>query len=520
MGVVSRVLKESSVDCILNINQGNFTEQNIDTKIELTLSTGGNIDYRIGDKPFTSTCDYMKSCQYACSPVAKIKEQDVTMGTFNETFILMNVENIIRIVKSAFKERHYYTKEDLTHFINRIKIYSELQINFALTQMINDKNEYISDYYGKYGNLINIGDYYLFQPVELNDKTIRIFERSTPIPFKRDKINVKVLEKVGLSDRRGEKEKESNASGEYENVKNIISSISYAYNLAINTSLSKKIKNDIADAQDPVLTLISGAIPMISRDRIWYIYCNEMINVIERVIGLDEIHSYIFIHIMDRLTFSEMNSLIINLNRIEQISKKIKGEAGLKTKIAYEEAKYAADVYAPTCAKNILKYFSQFVTKIQGDSGAYLFVPLKDGSASASKGVSIYYKKNQVDEWGAFNQSELTSDERNGLTSKFKIDKTSFAQFMGFSQSVKDGVAFKIKENQNRGSVCSASPTKKRTLQDILQQYNFKQPVEVPQNLTQITYCILQEIILHYYNDIKLNDKRWNLNMVEAVYSV
>ena len=99
-------------------------------------------------------------------------------------------------------------------------------LNFACKQQIDDKNEYISDYYGKYGNLINIGDYYLFQPVELNDKTISIFERSTPIPFKRDKINVKVLEKVGLSERRGEKEKEENTSGEYENVKNIISSIS------------------------------------------------------------------------------------------------------------------------------------------------------------------------------------------------------------------------------------------------------------------------------------------------------
>jgi len=133
----------------------------------------------------------------------------------------------------------------------------------------------------------------------------------------------------------------------------------------------------------------------------------------------------------------------------------------------------------------------------------------------------MYYKKNKIDEWSALNQSELTSDERNGLTSKFKIDKTSFANIMGFSQSLKDGsVAFKIKENQNRGSVCSASPTKKRTLQDILQQYEFKQPIEIPQNLTQITYCILQEIILCYYNDIKLNDKRWNLTMVEAVYSV
>ena len=521
MGVVSRVLKESSVDCILNINQGNFTEENINTEIELTLSTGGNINYRIGDKPFTSTCDYMKSCQYACTPGAKIKEEDVKMGTFNETFILMNVENIIRIIKSAFKERHFYTKVDLIHFINRIKMYSELQINFALTQMINDKNEYISDYYGKYGNLINIGEYYLFQPVELNDKTVSVFERSTPIPFKRDKINVKVSEKAAVlekseSERRGEKEERT--SREYENVKNIIWNISYTYNLAINTTFSKKIKNDIADAQDPKIN--SGAIPMISRDRIWYIYCNEMINVIERAIDLDEIHSYIFIHIMDRLTFSEMNSLIINLNQIEQISKKINDEANLKK----EEAKYAACVYAPTCAKNILKYFSQFVTIIQGDkddTGEYLFVPLKDASPSpASKDVSMYYKKNKIDEWSALNQSELTSDERNGLTSKFKIDKTSFAQFVGFSQSIKDGVAFKIKENQNRGSVCSASPTKKRTLQDILQQYKFEQPIEIPQNLTQITYCILQEIILCYYNDIKLNDKRWNLNMIEAVYSI
>jgi hypothetical protein len=525
MGMVSRVLKESSVDCILNINQGSFTEENIDTEIELLLSTGANIVYRIGDKPFTSTCDYMKSCQYGCTPGAKIKEQDVNMGTFNETFILMNVENIIRIIKSAFKERHFYTKVDLIHFINRIKTYSELQINFALTQMINDKNEYISDYYGKYGNLINIGDYYLFQPVELNDKTISVFERSTPIPFKRDKINVKVtqseksskLGKKGDGERRGEKEDKSR---EYDNVKNIISSISYTYNLAINTSLSKKIKNDIADAQDPALKLISGTIPMISRDRIWYIYCNEMINVIERVLDLDDVYSYIFIHIMDRLTFSEMNSLITNLNHIEDISKKLKEEAVLTTKIAYEEAKYVADIHAPMCVEKILKYFNQFITALQGDTGSYLFVPLKDASAPASRDVSIYYKKNKANEWSAFNQSDLTSDERNKLTSIFKIDKTQFAQFVGFPQSLKDGVVFKVKENQNRGSVCSTSPTKKRTLQDILQQYNFKQSIEIPPNLTQISYCILQEIILHFYNDVKLNNKRWNLNMVEAIYSI
>ena len=522
----------------MNIKQGDFTEKNIDTEIELHLSTGGNIDYRIGDKPFTSTCDYMKSCQYTCTPGAKIKEQDVKMGTFNETFILMNVENIIKIIKSAFKEKHFYNKIDLIHFINRIKTYSQLQINFALTQMINDKNEYISDLYGKYGNLINIGDYYLFQPVELNDQAISVFERSTPIPFKRDKISVNLNAKKSSSNVVGVAEKTDASKGKelerereikgYEGVKKIISNIAYTYNLAINTSMSKKTKNDIADAQDPVLKLISGAIPMISRDRIWYIYCNEMIHTLERVIDLGEIHWYIFIHIMDRLTFDEINSLILNLNNIEQFSKKIKDEAVLNNKALYEEAKYAADTFAPTCAKNILKYFSRFVTRVEGDklsTGAYLFIPSKNVSSTFKNVsvVSIYYKKNEADEadeWQLFDQSELTSDERNNLTRKFKIDKNDFAQFLGFTQTIKDGVAFKIKESQNRGSVCSTSPTKKRTLQDIIQQYKFQHSIEIPQNLTQITYCILQEIILSYYNHIKLSNKIWNLNMVEAIYSI
>jgi hypothetical protein len=58
--------------------------------------------------------------------------------------------------------------------------------------MINDKSEYLTDMYGKYGYLINIGDYYFFQPIELNDPSISIFEKSTPIPFKRDRITLNI----------------------------------------------------------------------------------------------------------------------------------------------------------------------------------------------------------------------------------------------------------------------------------------------------------------------------------------
>jgi len=38
IGQVSRILKESSVDCILNIEQTNFTEENMNTIVPQQLS--------------------------------------------------------------------------------------------------------------------------------------------------------------------------------------------------------------------------------------------------------------------------------------------------------------------------------------------------------------------------------------------------------------------------------------------------------------------------------------------------
>jgi hypothetical protein len=131
----------------------------------------------------------------------------------------------------------------------------------------------------------------------------------------------------------------------------------------------------------------------------------------------------------------------------------------------------------------------------------------------------MYYKKNEKvsTPWMQFQQEELTSTEYNALKSTFQ--KTNLAEFVGFMQSIKDGdVVFKIKERGNRGSICATSPTMKRSLQDIL-QFNLAN-VNVPSNVTQITHCILQEIVLRHYNSVSVNGKVWMLNAVEAIYSI
>jgi hypothetical protein len=553
IGAVSRALKESSIDCILNMKQTDFTEKNLDTEVELELSTGGSIKYRIGDKQYTSTCDYMKTCTYTCSPKPPpATKQNIKLSTFNESFILMNVENIIKVIKHAFREKHFYKKLDLIHFINRVKQYSLLQINFALTQMINDKSEYLTDMYGKYGYLINIGDYYFFQPVELNDPSISIFEKSTPIPFKRDRITLNIktenvkkrqVQRVEQEEREEEREEEQEekAAVEPEGSKgskgskgssvvatirvkmfteNIIASIGYTQALSINTSITKKERNDIADAQDPALKLIPGAIPMISRDRIWYIYCNEMFKIMNGVLPLEELQFYVFTHIMDHLTFEEINALVLNMHALDQIAIKMKASSATSSfassHTGFQETKTSAYDQAPECAKNILKYFSGYISE-DGEGVKYLFVDSRENTKDISKKIVMYYKKGEKGAWTRFNQEELTSTEYNEVKAKFQ--KEQLAQYVGFMQTIKDGdVVFKVKEGDNRGSVCSTSSTKKRTLQDIL-QFKFKN-VEIPSVLTQVTYCILQEVVLRHYNAIRLNQKVWSLNSVEAIFSI
>jgi hypothetical protein len=543
IGTISRALKESSVDCILNMKQNEFTVENIDTEVDLQLSTGGSIRYQIGDKPYTSACDYMKNCNYTCSPDKQKQDvnsgQNVKLGTFNESFILMNVENIIKAIKQAFREKHYYKKKDLIQFINRVKAYSLLQIHFALTQMIHDNSEFLVDLYGKYGYLLNIGDYYFFQPVELNDPSISIFEKSTPIPFKRDKIILSLKSEdvkkgqLSVAEAAQTPSESSEGVGSKESatelhVENIIASIGYTHALSINISLSKKERNDIADAQDPVLKIIPGSIAMTSRDRKWYIYCYEMFQVMKGVLSAEELSWYVFVHIMDHLTFDEINALVLHLHALNQIATRMKasaekGQLAVSSKVknvAIKIQKMRESVYEKSLeyASYIIKYFQAFVTRDK-DNVLYLFVDNRENVRDISKKIQMYYKKGDkaFTPWMQFQQEELTSTEYNQLKSAFQ--KSNLADFVGFMQSIKDGdIVFKIKEGGNRGSVCATSPTMKRTLQDILQ---FKLTnVNVPSNTTQITYCILQEIVLRHYSSVRLNDKTWILNAVEAIYSI
>ena len=194
IGKVSRVLKETAVDCVINHDQTNFTQEimsrNIKEQITQQLSSGFVIhDFKIGDAPYSSACDYMEKCYYDCAPNKEINEDDLNEDTYNEDFITVNSEKILQKIKNLMKESFFYKKELLFQLIQTPKKYPLVQIYSALSQLIDDGSEFIVDKYGRNGHLINIDEYYLFQPLELRDKNISIYERSVPIDFKHNFVN-------------------------------------------------------------------------------------------------------------------------------------------------------------------------------------------------------------------------------------------------------------------------------------------------------------------------------------------
>lgn len=58
----------------------------------------------------------------------------------------------------------------------------------ALEFLITNNNEYIIDYLGHLGKLINNGSYYLFQPIEIDNPNIPMYQRQRPPEFKRNKL--------------------------------------------------------------------------------------------------------------------------------------------------------------------------------------------------------------------------------------------------------------------------------------------------------------------------------------------
>jgi hypothetical protein len=490
IGKVTRVLKETAIDCIINHDQTKFTQENFKSNLKepitQELSTGQILNnYKIGDSPFSPSCDYMAECNFNCRPDATIDEDKLNEDTYDEKFIVMNSEKIVQRIRMLFKEGFFYKKETLLNAIRTPKEYPYVQIYSALTQLIDDENEFIVDKYGRNGRLVNIGDYYLFQPIELKDKNISIFERSVPIDYKHDMINFEINQKVvkPVIDKRN-LNKDNIEEINFSEGKEIINKMKVNYDITIHFLKESKVPRG---------------------DDNWYKYCGIVIKKMskEYIDSKKYLLKFLVAHMIELLLFDDKINLM----------------------------NYIYSLKSETMKKDSLELFVREYFQINSITTktitAFIMYKLN------KRVIMLLDNKNKWMEATSEEQRDISlSKEIKDLLTFNKDDYNQTVGFLGYKKGNKY-LAFKTKDmgsKRDTGAICEDATKDKNLIQlnNIIgeEKYtiqNTKAVKDKDGNILQeavgnTELCVFKELILRYFNAVEENNKKWFLTPEMAIY--
>jgi len=491
IGNVTRVLKEISVDCLLNIGQHNFTMQQLsklanNKNMKIRVSSKPDlIDFEIGDRDYSEICDYSECpTDFKCSPHAEINEINKT--TYNEDYAKMNYSTIVKRIRQLFKKQIAYKREQLIQEINILKPYPEDQIDFALSRFINNKNEYIYDEYGRSGYLINKDDYYIFQPIEITDEDSSMFDRTIPLDYKRSILDLEV-EKPKLQ----KDVFDENITDEHELVKTI-------YNKTIENleSMFSKIEDAKTNKETKKLT----------KEPNWYINYGYVHDILIENHKLDEVslNKHIIYHFLDTLSLQER----LNIMRLY----------------------YSGEKDSYDSNEEIIKgYFKEKVVKVRGYNSVFL---VSDKLAIEDEENKKIYIQDNKDKW-IWSHAQPT-DRLETLKQSVPFSTISLSRlnrlfgFMNLLQS--DYTVFKTIDQNNKskkGSTCTIEGKK-----DVIKRLNLisgftygdKDGEGVKnfincKDIIKPGLCVVLEILLRQYDDIRKDEKRWFLDGEKSILS-
>ena len=371
----------------------------------------------------------------------------------------MNTEKIIQRIRDLFKTKFFYKKDNLISEINVIKNYPLVQINAALDILIEDQNEFISDRFNRIGHLVNIDEYYLFQPIELDNENISLFDRRNPIDYKHEHI-VYPLKDVEEPITLKQPTRKMDSSETQK------------------SKVMSQIKSMITDSLNEIVKVERG------QDS-WYVYA-AMLNhtgYLEKKYNItrDDYYKYIIHHILDYLTFNETEEVLNYLYFAKELD-----ETEQKIKEIYDS--------------QLLKHENLLGIIVPKDNKQFLLM----------KGDKKWIPGKQED------YIDLKSELKKLI---IPVNKYNDTNIVGFIVSFKNEYnIFKIKnlkDSRSKGARCDQSGKAESltVLNNILGSEQYTS--ENTKGRNKIEFCILQEFILRKKN--LTNDKIWYLTPTQAI---
>jgi hypothetical protein len=530
IGKVTRVLKETAIDCIINHDQTLLTQEEIAERIKKPvkqiLSNGMVINnFKIGDIPFSPACDYMESCQYSCRPNKVIDEDNLNRDTYDEKFTMMNFEKILQRIRMLMKESFFYKKDMLIDQINTPREYPIIQIYAALTHLIEDKNEIIVDKYGRNGRLINIEEYYLFQPSELKDKNVSIFERSVPIDYKHSMINFEIkpdIAKPIVEERKSELQKDlqqqpKNSNNHFLHAQKVLDEIKENIKVSLEYSKLTKVPRGDTDWYKHYGIVMKK----MSKD-----YPNSKGSIQLKILLHHMVDLLLFHEKLDLLNYLESKETLES--NVEEFLKEYFDDSIIKVKNIVNN-KLTNDINFKAIIMFDLNKI--FIMKYDETENKWVKSEPED-----RKEIQEYLKK-LLDE-NKTNKSNISKAEMEQIELAKLIEKTNIDDFnkiigfVGYEKSNKY-LVFKTKDmtsTRDTGARCDEAGKDKtmKKINEILGETKYTNETTkaikdasgkvISESINQAELCVIQEFILRYFNITNENNKIWFLTPEMAIY--
>ena len=229
---IGRIMKESAVDCVFFTNTNTIES---DKKEKQITSSGEVLNVPIADKPFSSLCDYKEECNYKCNwmPNPRVK-YPINTDTYNLRFASNDIELIKKYIKNMYRENIvYHLKLIEDNIVKKMEDVDKLFIYTALEELVDNRNEIIYDKFGRKGYIIYRGDYYVFQPFDLERDEIPLIYRMYPSDIKPEYVD---LENIVVDYTENEIKKSNNKINEDKLYQTIFKNINKLYDEHIEIS--------------------------------------------------------------------------------------------------------------------------------------------------------------------------------------------------------------------------------------------------------------------------------------------
>ncbi len=555
IGKVTRLMKETSIDCLLNIEQTNFTVDKLmsfaeNKEIEISLASNIKIPFKIGDKPFSNVCDYMENCEYKCYPDKTITDEDINYNNYSNNFAKMNYASIVKRIRQLFREQSFYKKDDLIKLVKINNDYPDEHIYFALSIFVENKKDHLVDKLGRTGYLINADEYYAFQPNEINDENLSIYERNTPLNYKLEKLLLQIPAKTSeikqnntdeniqtvIEDKSSQpiEDESTKIEKKYKLIEDKLKSKANTINIQKGKNL--KIREHLRTKEDLESRLINltsdeeAQLKRIKKELVntTHYNSNELDNKGFESLALKTAEKEWYIH-YGRVHYLLKNNHFIN----ETLLEKYFVEHFIET-LPFEEKLFLLNYFHSKIINidendSTIKHFKSYFHDNILDNG------IQQGFLLTNKDeLFLLTKKYQDTFWVEPEELDVKSFEETIVT-KYQYNKSTLGKVVGFNEydNKEKTVVYKlkaldIKSKNNKGakiSILGKSEILKK-LNVLLDEYPYVENKDYKRNYTDNEIadifkpglCVIVEILSRFYNDANTN-KNYFLTQEKALIS-